>query len=320
MKQIFLNAIAAATLLATPTFAQEADPVEIVRIADRDEIELDPAKAYLLVEARGMFISNWFKVPTDAERADWERQRQEEFAEAIEDYPRDMRRYERDFERWQESRGRLGRRPERPVEPTEETFSWPDLERYKVFTIGPQNRFRNTDGRSLWLYEVPAGTYVFYGTGLATTSDCACMGSVGFEVPVGSVTAVRVGLRALGTDGEPLSEHPEGTDSTDRATRLAPVVAGPSDAAYDPRIPREMIRPAEFTPVPRLANWAGGTVNRVLPIPGVLEYERGEVIDVQARAAAAEAEAQAAVEAAAAEAEAAMEAEADTVAGETPAG
>lgn len=311
MKQIIQTAIAAlgaATMLSSPVAAQDADPVEMTRVRDSDEITLDPGKAYLLVEARGMFISNWFKVPTDAEREDWERQRQEELAEEIEDYPRDVRRYERALEIWQSSNGRRGRRPERPVEPTEETFVWPDLERYKVITIGPQNRFRSTDGRSLWLYEVPAGDYVFYGTGLAALSDCACMGSVRFAVSEGSVTAVRVGMQILNANGEAIDERAEGTSSTDMSTWIGLVVEGPSDDAYDPRIPRDMIRPAEFTPVPRLANWAGGTINRVMPIPGVLEYDRGRVIDVRAREAAALAEAEAAAlaaEAAMLEAEAA---------------
>ncbi len=304
-------ALLAASLVASPAVAQDSEPVNVELVRDRDDVSLDPAKTYLLVEASAPIVSSFVLVPGDAERADWERQRQEELAEAIEDYPRDLRRYERDLEFWEATRRRRNDRPSPPVEPTEETFSWPELESRKVVTVGHLNRFAKSDEASLWLLEVPAGEYLFYGLGMIGFNDCACMGSVRFDVAAGSVTAVRVGYELLDAQGNVIAMRPEDADSTDLATRTAIMIGEPSQAVFDPRIPRERIVAAEFAPVRSLSNWFGGTVNRVLPIPGVIDYDRDRVIDLQAEEAAARA---------AAEAEAAMAAEGEASADETPAG
>lgn len=295
----------AASLVIPPAAAQDSEPVEVELIRDRDDVVLDPSATYLLVEAPAAIVSSFVFMPSDEERADWERQRQEELAEAIEDYPRDLSRYERDIEFWEATRRRRRDRPARPVEPTDETFPWPDLESRKIVTIGHLNRFAKSDEASLWLYEVPAGEYLFYGLGMIGFNDCACMGSVSFSVAEGSVTAVRVGYDILDPQGNLVTARPDDVDATDAATRTAIFIEEPSEAVFDPRIPRERIVTAEFSPVGRLANWFGGTVNRVQPIAGVIDYDRDRVIDVQAEAAAA---------LAAAEAAAAAEAEAEAVA------
>jgi len=54
----------------------------------------------------------------------------------------------------------------------------------------------------------------------------------------------------------------------------------------DPRIPAEMLRPADFSPMPMLPNWLGTEINRLQPIPGVLGYERGNTVDLRPRATA----------------------------------
>lgn len=309
--------LAAATLLAgalapSLAMAQDSEPVDVEIVHDRDDVTLDPSATYLLVEAPGPIASSFVLMPSDAERADWERQRQEGLVEAIEDHPSAMRQYRRDLELWEAIRRRRRARPMPPVEPTDETFGWPELESRKVVTVGHLNRFAKSDEASLWLLEVPPGEYLFYGLGLIGFNDCACMGSVRFDIAPGSITAVRVGYTTLDAQGNEIESVPEGIDSTDMATRTGIFIEQPSDAVLDPRVPRERIALPQFTPVRSLSNWFGGTVNRVRPIAGVIDYDRDRVIDVQAEAEAEAAEAAAAALAeAAAEVEAAAAAEAE---------
>jgi len=289
--------LALSAMLATPALAQKIDSIEYERVRDRDDVVLDPAKSYLLVESSGMDVSNFILLPTQEQRDDWERQRQEALAEAIEDYPRDMSRYTRQERTWRESNGRIGREPVLPIEPTNENFGWPDIESRRVISFGPQNRFAKPEGASLWLHEVPAGEYIFYGLGMPGFTECACMGSVSFTIEPGSVTAVKVGRILLDTQGNEISEFPDGTSSTDVATRIGIYIDPPSDLAYDPRIERSRIVAAQFAPVPSLSNWGGGMVSRVQPIDNVIAYDRDQVIDMRPAAVAARQEAARAAEA-----------------------
>ena len=277
-----LTMIAAVGSIPAVVAAQEIAPVAVRRIADRPEVPIDPAKAYLLVEAPGMYVANFLLMPNAEERADWARQRSEALAEAVEDYPRRLERYERELELWESIRNNRRSRPRQPVVPSDETFDWPEIESRRVFTIGPQNRFRAEDGLSLWLYEVPAGDYVFYGSGMIGMHECACMGTVRFRVAAGNVTALKVANTALDGLGQPRDGHPDGSNGNDMATRTGMVVADPSPAAYDPRLPRDRVVAAEFEPVARLPNWFGGLINRIQPIPRVFTYDRGEVVDLRA--------------------------------------
>ena len=226
-------------------------------------------------------------MPSEDQRADWERQRQEELAEAIEDYPGELQRYERNLGYWQDAgerrRRNMRERPERPIEPSDENFSWPDLESRRLFVVGPQNRFASESEYSLWLYEVPETEVVFQGL-----SECACMGTVAFDTEIGKVTAVRVGNTFVDERGNRVDQHPDGLSSTDRLVRSAPYVEPPSDYALDPRIPREMIVSADFRPVQRLSNWYGETINRVVPYPGLFGYEQDRMVDLRDRQGAAE--------------------------------
>lgn len=268
-------------MVAPSVSAQEIAPVAIRRVADRPEVQLDAAKAYLLVEAQGMFVSNFILLPTAEEQADWARQRSEALAEAVRRHPRQMQRYQRDLETWRATSRAERNRPELPIEPTDQSFAWPDIESRRVVTIGPQLRFRAEDGNSLWLYEVPAGDYVYYGTGLMGANECACMGTVRFNVQAGKVTALNLATTALDAAGQLVEVRPEGVNSNDLATRIGMTVTPPSPGAYDPRLPRDRVVAANLQPHGALPNWFGGLINRVLPVPGVLTYERGEVVGLR---------------------------------------
>lgn len=270
----------AAAFLSIPAAAQKPDEFEFRMVTESKTVTLDRSKAYILVEAPGMIVTSWISLPDDAQRAAWQEQRKEALAKAIADYPRDKQRYESKYAIWVKT-GKRGRAPEKPVEPTEESFAWPDLESRRVFTVGPQNRFKSDKEVSLWLLEVPEGKYVFYSFGMGAWTDCACMGSLGFEAKAGKVTAVRVVNSGLDGQGNIIEQFPKGTPSLDMNTRFAMMVEPPSDYALDPRLPRDMIVAADFELFERLPNWFGGTINRVMPFPGLFAYKGSRMVDLR---------------------------------------
>lgn len=274
--------------LSAPALAKIAD-FETHAVKDKKSMTLDPAKAYLLIESHEKTITTLVKLPSQAERDEWESQRQEAMVEALEKYPRELERYERRIKSYDPAYPR-GRKPVKPIYPTDEDFPWPDLELQFSFMIGYQNRFSKDDGVSLYLHEVPEGDYVYYSSGLVIGGGiCACLGSVSFKAEAGKVMAMWIGTEPLDASGEPIEEHPEDHHNQDRLTRTGIFVKAISDAARDPRIPSEWLAMADFTPVVGIPNWFGAEVNRVKPIPGVFAYERGEIVDLRSTGFSAEA-------------------------------
>lgn len=274
-------ASAALALTALPLQAQDPTEFEYRAVTGRSVEALDPAKAYLLVEAPGMMLSTWLVMPDESQRAEWERQLQAALAEAVAEYPGKLASYERDHETWANSRSRRSAEPERPIEPTAENFAWPELESRRMFTIGPQNRIASESEYSLWLYEVPAGEIIFRGLGMGAFGDCACLGTLAFETQPGKVTAVRIAYTPLDSEGRQIERFPGGSNSLDISTRSGIIIEPPSDYALDPRIPREMIIVPHFRLVEAMPNWFGQTVNRVQPYPGLFTYDGTRMVDLR---------------------------------------
>lgn len=286
-------AVMLSTLGASQAIAQEIEPVEIERVRDRDAVQLDPEASYLLVQGNRLGSIYFYKVPSEELRADWIRQRDEEIAEQQSDYERDMRRYESAMRRYRPGPGALPP-TEEPVYATVDNFAWPAIETEQMIAIGPRDRFNDETALSLWLYEVPPGEYVFYGVAdldpreNSVVVDCACMGSVAFAVEPGSITAIRAGVETVDTGGNIVAFDDTSRNRTDRDVLRGLVAQPPTDAVYDPRLPRDRIVVPTFRLIERQENWLGGTINRVQPIPDVLSYERDKLIDLTAEAASSD--------------------------------
>ncbi|MCK0129103.1 hypothetical protein [Erythrobacter sp. F6033] len=320
--KLSLTAASAALIAAGSPAAADDDLPEIefeTRVMkDKKEVILDSSKAYILLQSPVAVPATFFKVPTDEEREIVANQRAAELAEAREKWAKKQASYDK-HAAWHEKKGTKPTR-KNPVEPTEENFSWISPEQQMMFSIGPLNRFEKGKGLSLYLQEVPAGEYVYYGTTSLGLGACACMGTVKFEVEPGTINALRYDGVWLDKDGEPIGrgKMPEGVDTNDALVRVAMIIEPVDEAAYDPRLPSDWFRDAELVPMPFVPNWMGAEINRIAPIPGVLAYNRDEVIDVQAELARkkAEEERAAAEEAARLAAEEAAQAEADRLAAE----
>ena len=118
------------------------------------------------------------------------------------------------------------------------------------------------------------------------------MGTVKFEAKPGMIQALRYDGVWLDAKGNEVGRGklPDGVDTNDQLVRVAMIIEKVDEAAYDPRLPRDRIVDAALVPMPFVPNWMGAEINRLAPIPGVLAYNRDEVIDVQAELARQKAE------------------------------
>jgi len=155
------------------------------------------------------------------------------------------------------------------------------------------NHFANEDGVvSVRLFAVPPGEYFFSSLTwqwLPVDVDCACMGTVRFPVELGKVTAIRVETAILDAKGEQIGVGnigdaiPDGRHENDLFAMRGIAVGHPTSALLRGRVDDQYIEPARLAPVAELPNWFGRQINRVLPIPGVLDYEGDRMVDLRGR-------------------------------------
>lgn len=134
------------------------------------------------------------------------------------------------------------------------------------------------------LIEVPPGTYILYGTGVSSRLliTCNCLGTVQFEAKSGVLTDMGA-LYADKVHGE--SPEPYVEDNLGKSMFSYGFVLGqalvPATAAT-PVIPSLQSLPrvaAEYHAVGLYREPGAVSINRLAPVPGILRYDRGKVID-----------------------------------------
>jgi hypothetical protein len=276
---------AVCAMLASSAAVAKEPKWETRAVADKPQVLLDPAKAYVLVEAgkAGTWLT-LMKTPTAAERAEDEARHEEELAKAHAKWVKKLASWE------MQRKGNPQTAGLRPVEPTRASFAWAPFEQRHVVSIGPLNRFAKGE-RSLYLQEVEAGNYVYYGNVMvvpngAVAGTCACMGTVAFEAVAGKIVA-------LGKIGAPFAELREQVPEAQRPKTPLDLPQGTTSlrldpgmpATADPRLPADKTVAASFRPVPWVPNWYGLEIDRLMPIAGVFRYDRAEQVDLTGGAA-----------------------------------
>lgn len=308
MKRIIILMTAAFALVATPAAAQKLKPdtaeykaIEAKNLAS-GKAKIDPAKAYIYIKSpqnrtNGVFL----KTPSPEEIANYEAKWREELADAKQDYPKELARYN--------AARQAGRTPKvEPVEPTEESFAIDPIDLRMIVSFGPQFVFDKTDGEAKsfsYLIEVEPGEYTYFGPilyvpGAPVFGQCYCMGSVKFEAKAGQITSLGDFLGLGWADRAALEL------STFERELLPDRPAQPTDWSIPPSLTQYPAAQADLRAAGKRNNFLRALVSRIPPVPGVLAYERDVPIDLVGLAEAkANADAEAAVAAqAAAEAEA----------------
>lgn len=260
------------------------------QLGGRDAVVVDPQKSYIFFRSHQRLPLRLLREVSPAQRTAWEQQRARALQRARGAYPGRLREWQR---LQAECRGSqapacLNRDTERPVEPTEASFTIPppELDNFLDISAGPQ--FTRDGDDYTYLMTVDPGTYIVYGQIVVTsqaggTGICLCMGSVRFEAPAGRIVdlgelrypiAEALAAGQTVTPGiSPLTSHAivPATDAMARPDRLAglPVV------------------PAGFRAADKMPNYFGVQISRLAAMPGILGYDRDRVIDLTTNGPAA---------------------------------
>lgn len=231
---------------------------------------LDPAKAYLLFRSStaksGMInIEHIFlRIPTDAEIAAY---RSAKDAAYNADLPK------------------LTKKAKDGKPPT--------IEEYDFAYDGPVNAFAVDAGDFLedgemrtFLVEVPAGTYILYGVSVGGRgiTACNCLGTVKFAARAGVITEMG-SLFADKVHKESPIPHLEdnlGPSMFPYGFTMGQALVPPTEALARPAslatLPLEL---ADYRAVGLFHEPGAEWINRLAPVPGILGYERGRVIDLR---------------------------------------
>lgn len=238
----------------------------------RDTVVVEPHRAYIFYRTN---VRGTLNLMRDVGAAAREATRVGAFDVARADYRRRLARYERTRAQC-ESNPAPGC-PDRPAEPSLETFPDPTPEGAMLVSIVWQPRFTGGDEGSSYLMAVEPGAYVIYGNMMLGNNGfalgvCLCMGSVRFEARPGQITDL----------GEINFRRPD--ERTGRRPWSPDVVPYVSTMTLPPRLAGLPRVAAEFHAADKLPNWFGVEIDRHPAMPGVLAYDRDRVIDVRTRA------------------------------------
>ena len=259
LRSLLLPVLIALGALATPLRAEPDATGEFRQIRAGEALQLRSDRAYLLLRvdtSHGKFSGFILRVPGRSE------------VEAYETAKR-------------AAHARAGAKAG-PLE----TFVFDYPGRPNFFALSPKKPLASAGEVATVLAEVTPGDYVFYGEGFGGYLwECFCLGTVGFAAPSGQVTDL--GTMIVDNASKP-SAFPElageaglgpsaSMDYTLWAVALRPPRAQDSlSGGLDPT----KVVPARFRAIGPWIESNTLFVTRLAPIPGVLAYDEGRVIDV----------------------------------------
>lgn len=244
---------------APKAYAKAEVENDIRLIRAREPVNIRPDKAYVLLRfdtTLTSFTANLLRIPTDAEMDAYDSAKKAAHAKAG------------------------------PKAPPLTSFAFDYGGPPNFYALPSSKWLVQSEKVKTVLAELPPGDYVLYGHGFAAfLGQCLCLGTVGFELPAGRITDLGTMLldRAdkLSTIPELASETNLGpsarTDYVLLAAGLRPARAGvdiPSSLASAAIILPQLHAVGPFVEPNTLL------INRLAPIPGILAYEAGYVIDV----------------------------------------
>lgn len=162
--------------------------------------------------------------------------------------------------------------------------------RVNVQSVDDGKPFYQTKAESIYLVEAPPGRFVVYGiswgSGIAGVHTCFCLGTVGFEVAPDVITDIGYfygdKIHSVSKIPELAAESGFGPSSDVLGGYLLGGTIRPARA--ESSLPPALalpVTPARFFAVGKYYSVIAGGINRMVPIPGVLDYDRGKVVDVQ---------------------------------------
>lgn len=281
----------AAVLL--PAAAEARTTREMVELKAGEPVVIRPDRAYLLLrtfrpEGVPSIEPVLMRVPTAEELQRFEAAKRDAFAKAE---PKLVEAREAQLRR--KAEGEAAGRPfkgEVPPPPSIDTFNFDYRDAANVQSIDDSRALIKGRPESTYLVEVIPGEFVFYGASFAGGAPglhiCMCLGTIGFSAKAGVVTDLGTFLAdsARGTSKIPelKPESGLGPSSDSLIVLLVTGLRPPTPGASVPEVVRgATIRPVDYHAVGKYVDQRALGINRLVPIPGVLAYDDGRVIDVK---------------------------------------
>jgi hypothetical protein len=283
-----MRLLIALALLLVPALAPARAPREMIEIRAGEPVSIRPDRAYLLFrtdrpEGVHAFEPIFLRIPSAEEMARYDAARRAAYALAE---PGLIRRHEQQLQRNRE-RGASGDPVDPP--PSLETFDFVYDEIQNLQHIDAARALARGRPESLYLVEVVPGDYVLYGVtweaGPPVMSVCMCLGTVGFSARPGVVTdlgqfvadtvhevSAIPELRAESGFGPSIYGYRILIGATVRPARPGLTIPAALRGAE--------IRPADYHAVGKFLDPGAMAINRLAPVPGVLAYDGGRVVDV----------------------------------------
>ncbi|MDF7774361.1 hypothetical protein P1X14_03810 [Sphingomonas sp. AOB5] len=290
---MFALLAAALAMAGLPAQAPAAAGPEIVQIREGAPVTIRPDRAYFIIRVhkpKGVptFEPVMMRIPSAAEMEDYRAAKAKAFAEAE---PKLKAERERALARKSqaEAAGKTFNGDIPPV-PSLETFNFVYAGTLNVNAVANNWPFVKGQPDNLFLVETVPGDFVLYGAswgmGWQGLHVCFCLGTVGFTAPAGQVidlgTFYADAAKSKSSVPELAAETGFGPSSDTPNVLIAgtvrPVVPG---TALPPALAGVKVVPAEYRAVGKFFNPNAGGVNRLVPVPGILAYDRGKVIDVR---------------------------------------
>jgi len=292
IRRAILSAALFALALPSAVHAAAVEEKEVLS----GKVKRNPELGYIYLHAENRLIGQFLRVPDEDDRKQFEQDWRDGLAKAREQYTKDLARWEKDAAMAAKTKSCVR---DKPVEPTEESYSIGTLEARGLTGFGPTYMFAKTKApeRFSYMQAVRPGTYVYYGPvnwveDIGLVGACYCMGSVRFEVKAGTIANLGNFLTVAPKipAGWPATAIPEQrtlgsgfgfflVNAPDKATETnfdlpASLKDWPSEVP-------------DFRAAGKMNNFNGVTITRMPPVPGVLAYDRDRVIDVKGEAGAA---------------------------------
>ncbi|NML04513.1 hypothetical protein [Sphingomonas sp. G-3-2-10] len=286
----WLSAIA---LASSPVAAGDRPGQEIVQIREGAPVTIRPDRAYLIIRVhkpKGVptFEPVLMRIPARAEMDAYNVAKAQAFAEAE---PKLKAERERALARKSQAEA-AGKKfnGDIPPVPSLETFNFVYAGTLNVNAIANNWPFVKGQPDSLFLVETLPGDFVLYGAswgmGWQGLHVCFCLGTVGFTAKAGEVTDLGTfyadAAKSKSIVPELAAETGFGPSSDTPNVLIAgtvrPVAPG---TALPPALAGVTVVRGEYRAVGKYFNPNAGGVNRLVPVPGVLSYDRGKVIDVK---------------------------------------
>jgi hypothetical protein len=179
-----------------------------------------------------------------------------------------------------------------PPEPSIDNFEFAWDGAVNIENVDDGKPFIKSETEQVFLVEAPPGEYVLYGASFGAglfrpgLHVCFCLGTVGFTARAGEITDLG---HFLGDVVKERSRIPELAPESDFGPSSDPFLVliggtvrpAKSGLAVPVGVPAGAVKPAELHAVGRFFNPGAMGVNRLVPVPGVLGYDRGKVIDLR---------------------------------------